>query len=381
MRLLPEPSYKKFITGELKRFDERDTGFSRGVVEGNKYTVMHENSVRNIEKLIPGKTILDHALWVAGRTVDYILRKKEMAREGAPIYNRGYRLENPDPSAMTKIIKEVALWLGADLVGVTKLNPLWIYTHWGHHNAMYTSAAEPGIPINLPEEYDRVIVMIHEMDHERLRRTPAVESETDIMYSKMGWCASSLATYIRELGFRAIPCGNELGLSIPMAIDAGLGELSRMGLLMTREFGPRVRISKVFTNLPLLPDTPVEIGIQRFCEKCSVCAEHCPSRAIMSGIRTDKAWDRSNSAGILKWPLKAMDCFNWWVANGTHCSICIRVCPWNKPNTLFHRSIRLLAERNLFTKGLVFFDELLGYGKQDKRNDYSAIQDPSVTKL
>lgn len=381
MRVLVEPSYRKFITGKVKRFDERDTAFSRGVIEGDKYTVMHENSVRNIEKLTPGKTILDHALWVAGRTVDYILRKKELAREGAPIYNTKYRLGNPNPAAMTRIIKEVALWLGADSVGVSKLNPLWVYAHWGHHNAMYTEAAKPGTPINISEDYNRVIVMVHEMDYEWIHRTPAVEPETDIMYSKMGWCASSLATFIREIGYRAIPCGNELGLSIPMAIDAGLGELSRMGLLMTRQFGPRVRISKVFTDLPVVPDSPVELGVQKFCEKCSVCAKHCPSGAIMSGPRTDKAWDKCNSTGILKWPVKAMDCLNWWVTNGAHCSICIRVCPWNKPDTLFHRSVRVLAERGLLTRMLVFFDDLLGYGKQAKKEGFSAIQDPSVKRL
>ncbi|MBW2059114.1 MAG: hypothetical protein JRJ26_16630 [Deltaproteobacteria bacterium] len=125
MRRLQEPYYRKYITGPLQRFDDRNTGFSRGAVEGDKYTVMHENSVENVEKLIPGKTILDHAMWVAGRTVDYILRKNALARGGAPIYNKKFRLKNPDPSAMAIIIKEMARWFGADLVGIARLNPLW----------------------------------------------------------------------------------------------------------------------------------------------------------------------------------------------------------------------------------------------------------------
>lgn len=381
MKRLDEPYYKVYITGQLKRFDERDTGFSRGADEGDKYTHMHETSVENIEKLIPGKTILDHAMWVAARTTDYILRKNALAREGAPIYNKNYRLKNPDPSAMTKIIKDMARWIGADLAGVAKLNPLWIYTHWGIHNAMYTNAAKSGDPIDIPSECDRVIVMIHEMDYELIRRTPDVEPGTDIGYSKAAWCASSLATFIRELGYQAIPSSNELGLSIPMAVDAGLGELGRHGLLITREFGPRVRISKVFTDLPLMPDTPIDIGIHKFCEKCGQCEKHCPSRAIMSGPRTDKAWDRSNSEGILKWPIHAMNCFDWWVKNGTHCSVCIRVCPWNKPNTLFHKYVRVMAERNLFTRLLVFMDELLGYEKQSKGKGYGSFQDPSVIRI
>jgi reductive dehalogenase len=379
MRRVKEPTYTKFITGELKRFDERNTGFSRGALEGDKYTVMHDRSISNIEKLIPGKTLLDHATWVSGRTADYVLRKSKLAREIPPIYNHKFRLKNPDPTAMTRVIKQTARWIGADRVGVAKLNPLWIYTHWGQHNAMYTGAAKHGDPIEISPEYDNVIVMIHGMDYDMMRRTPNVEPATDIGYSKAAWCAASLATFIAELGYKAIPSVNELGLSIPMAVEAGLGELGRHGQLITREYGPRARISKVFTNLPLVPDSPIDIGVQGFCEKCELCAKHCPSRALMTGERTDKAWDQSNAEGIMKWPIKAMKCFDWWVKNGTHCSVCIRVCPWNKPDNVLHKTVRLFAERNILTRVIVFMDQSLGYGKQSKPE--GGGQDPSVSKI
>lgn len=376
MRYLSEPTYKRFITSGLKRFDERNTGFSRGAVEGDKYTLMHERSIANIEKLIPGKTIFDHATWVAGRTVDYVLRKNGLARETAPIYNDKYKLKTPDPIGMTKIIKNIALWIGADLVGVAKLNPLWIYTNWGLHNATYTDAAKEGDPIEISPEYKMVIVMAHEMDYHLVRRTPNVEPETDIAYSKCAWSAASLATFISELGYRAIPAVNEIGLSIPMAVDAGLGEMGRHGQLITRDFGPRIRISKVLTDLPLIPDSPIDIGVQKFCEKCKLCAKYCPSRALMLGERTDQAWDESNSPGMLKWPIRAMRCFDWWVKNGTHCTVCIRVCPWNKPNNILHRMVRIFAERNIFTPLIVYMDQLLGYGRQVKPDNMG--QDPSI---
>lgn len=364
MKLLKEPYYKALTTKELRRFDERDTGFSRGVIEGNKFALIHENSVRNLEKLVPGKTILDHSLYAAGRTVDYILRKNALARETEAIYNKFWKLKNIDPAAMTKIIKETARWFGADLVGVAELNSLWIYTHWGEHNAMYTHAAEPGEPIDIPSTYNRVIVVITEMDYRLIRWSPAIEPASAMGYSKSAWCASSLATFIVELGYHAIPCGNEIGASIPMAIDAGLGEAGRNGLLLTREFGPRARIGKVFTDLPLLINSPIDIGIQNFCAKCDRCARHCPSQAITFGNRTDKAIDKSNSEGILKWPVNAMKCLDWWVKNGTGCSVCIRVCPWNKPDNIFHHGVRFLAEQNILIKTLVKMDKLVGYGKQ-----------------
>jgi reductive dehalogenase len=293
------------------------------------------------------------------------MRRNHLARDEAPLYNNEFKVDDLSPADMSGVIKRVARWFGSDLAGIAKLNPLWVYSNWGPHACHWTGAAKPGDPIEIPEDYQYVVVLIHEMKYEWIKRTPAVEPETDIAYSKMGWNASSLATFIRELGYRAIPAGNELGPSIPIAVDAGLGELSRMGLLMTREYGPRVRISKVITNLPLEVDQPIDIGVQGFCEKCERCSHHCPSGAIKSGQRTAEPWDESNTRGMLKWPVNAMKCFDWWVKNGTHCSVCIRVCPWNKPNTLFHRGIRFLAERNILTKALVSMDEWVGYGKQE----------------
>ncbi len=240
----------------------------------------------------------------------------------------------------------------------------------------YSHAAEVGDPIEIPEECDTVIMMVHEMGYDVIQRSPGIEYDTDIEYSKGAWCASSLATFISELGYRAIPSVNELGINIAMAVDAGLGELGRNGQLITREYGPRVRLSKVFTNLPLTPDEPIDIGVQKFCETCALCARYCPSNSIPDGKRTDAAWNEHNVPGMLKWPVRAMQCLDWWVKNGNHCSVCIRVCPWNKPNNWLHKFVRLFAEYNILPGLVVYFDQLLGYGKQVKRDQFG--QDPEV---
>ncbi|MDW7709924.1 MAG: hypothetical protein SCH98_05575 [Deferrisomatales bacterium] len=65
-----------------------------------------------------------------------------------------------------------------------------------------------------------------------------------------------------------------------MAVDAGLGEISRMGYVITKEYGPRVRLGGVTTDLPLVPDRPVDIGVEDFCTICKKCARCCPSRSI-----------------------------------------------------------------------------------------------------
>jgi len=53
MRIVKEPTYKKYITKELKRFDDRNTAFSRGAAEGNKYSKMHQNCLENLKSNKP----------------------------------------------------------------------------------------------------------------------------------------------------------------------------------------------------------------------------------------------------------------------------------------------------------------------------------------
>jgi reductive dehalogenase len=379
MKFVKEPTYTKYITGVIPRFDDRNTAFSRGHVEGNKYTAMHERCIENVRENKAGKSIIDHATFAAGATVDYVVRKNLLGREMAPLYNQQYRFKSTDLKKTTQLLKEKAKWIGADLIGIAKIDPRWIYTHWGQQNVRYSGAAEVGDPIHLFPDYQYVVVMVHEMGYDMIKRSPAVESDTDIAYSKGAFCAASLATFISELGYKAIPAVNEIGINVAMAVDAGLGEAGRHGQLITREFGPRNRISKVFTNLPLIPDIPVDIGVQKFCETCELCAKYCPSGALMKGERTDKAWDLHNVPGMKKWPVKAMKCLDFWVKNGNHCSVCIRVCPWNKPNNLLHKGVRFFAERNIMSKSIVYFDQLLGYGRQTR--DLSHGLDTSVETI
>ena len=380
MKYVKESTYKQYITGELNRFDERNNGFARAAQNGG-YDLMHDKSIINAMKKISGKTILEHAMWASSRTVDYILRKTTSAREEEAIYNHKYRLKDPQPKAMSLIIKKMAHWFGADLVGITKLNPLWIYTHWSLDSAQYCGNEDlEGQEISLPKEYNRVIVIATEMSNQEIQKSPAVEAATDLGYSKVAFIVSSLATFIRELGYKAMPAVNEIGLSIPMAIDAGLGELGRNGLLITPEYGSSVRIAKVFTNLPLDCDLPIDFGIQKFCEKCGLCAKYCSADALCKGKRMDKGWDKSNSIGLLKWPINAMKCMNFWVDNGNHCSVCIRVCPFTKSNKFYNKTLKIFSSRRKLTKPLVSLHEILGLGKQKENYYFSKIQNPEVVE-
>ena len=164
---------------------------------------------------------------------------------------------------------------------------------------------------------------------------------------------------------------NDTACSIPIAIDAGLGELARNGLLITPAFGPRVRLAKVFTDLPLIPDTPIEFGVWDFCMKCEKCAQRCPSQSILYGKPTEKPNNISNREGLLRWPINAETCLAFWAANGTDCANCIRTCPFNKPTGRIHDTVRWGIKNFPFLNPLFLWgDDLLGYGKRRKADKF-----------
>ena len=279
----------------------------------------------------------------------------------------GLRVDFSDPAEATRDIKKVATYLGAELVGVCELDRRWVYSNTFH---MFTRESKP---LEIPEEYKYAIVMAHEMDYELEKYTPSQigNAATGMGYTKMAFTAGHLAQFIRGLGYKAIPCGNDTALSIPLAMQAGLGELARNGLLVTPEYGPRVRISKVFTNLELTPDKPIEFGVTDFCLKCFKCADTCPGQAIIYGDRTTEPRNFSNSTGVLKWPVDGEKCLAFWGANGASCGVCIRACPFNKHMNWFHKTSRWLVDHARW--GDSFYrkmDDLFGYGKQEKADNF-----------
>jgi epoxyqueuosine reductase len=264
------------------------------------------------------------------------------------------------PEEMSRHIKKVAKTFGADLVGICQVHPNWVYSH------EFNTISREHYPFELPEGCHNAIVLAFEMDYEGIQMSPtALEGGfVGYGYSMMAFVANLLATFIRGLGYRALPSGNDTALSVPLALAAGLGEMGRLGLLMTKEFGPRIRLSKVFTDLPLSYDTYRPLGAKAFCNDCKKCATYCPSQAIPDGEMTTEGHNISNHSGPLKWYVDCEKCFQFWAKNRTDCANCIRVCPFNKPKGVIHDMSRaLIRKTTIFNKLLLWIDDILGYDK------------------
>ncbi len=296
----------------LKRFNQRQTVFGRKLYDKKSDFYkkgMYDNSEKVISENKEGYSRVDFAKMMGSWTVyDYF----HSAFSWEKLVNANSTMEKPvmekfiikDNTDMTREIKEVARLYGAYQVGISRVNNNWLY-----------SKDMDGNSIEIPKECKFAIVMSVKMDGAAIQTSPsfAACTATGLAYSQMAFLVACIAEFIRNLGYKAIPMGNDIALSIPMAIDAGLGELGRNGLLITPEYGPCIRICKVFTDMPLESDKPIEFGVTDFCKKCKKCVEACKAEAIQT---TEKpSFDiacPSNNPGILRWAVNNDKCYKFY---------------------------------------------------------------------
>lgn len=238
----------------------------------------------------------------------------------------GDRIEISDPVAETNEIKRIARLFGADLVGVTEIDERW------HYSARVDTRDFTPTENRLPEGMTHVIVMAHSMDFGLVETYPSAlaGAATGREYSHEAAICIQLAAYIRGLGFAAVASMNDTALVVPYAIKAGLGEYGRNQMVITPEFGPRVRFSKVFTAMPLVADRPSPLGITAYCHGCTICADACPPRALPSGAPDQGPDNASCIKGVTKWSADCEKCFGYWAKLRSDCAICMRVCPFNR---------------------------------------------------
>lgn len=266
-----------------------------------------------------------------------------------------------DPVAMAQNIKEVAYFLRSDVVGICELPPYAVYSH----------RRPDGEPIKLNHKY--AIAILIDQDYRTSEATSGHDwisnSMSFLSYSTSGFIACIIADYIRRLGYpaRAHHAMNYQVAVPPILLWAGLGEMCRIGDIVLNPFlGPRLKAAIVTTDLPLTIDKPIDFGLQDFCDKCRKCAQECPSGAITEGRKV-------MYNGYEKWPVDVEKCTKMRVGNkqGAGCGTCIKVCPWNKPYTPFHRTINWCMRNIPAARRMgIWADDLFGYGKPNYKNKW-----------
>ena len=380
------------ISKDYQRMRQKNTVFNRGFWDKK----VRPNFLGNVAKKsgmipfpqegTPGYSKVDWALHWAGWAGH---------RAGTPLmgpgarntgnYDDWERHANPkfepyafkDRAEAAKYVKRAANFLGADLVGIAPYDARWTYSKWFDLDPSIEDTKSLEIPWDkmkevegvFPFEPKSVIAMAFEMDYDALKAPGFLSgAAAGLGYSIMPEVSFKVADFLNNLGYKSIPTGNDTGMSIPIAIQAGLGECSRMGMLITEKYGPRVRLAKIYTDLEMEFDKPVSFGVEEFCKRCKKCTEACPSNAISiddEPSATSTTGSISSNSGVKKWYQDGEKCMLQWDRNGgTGCSFCITACPFNKRDTWIHDLAKVLVGMPVGRDIARQLDDAFGYGKK-----------------
>jgi ferredoxin len=358
---IDNPKYE--VVGNLERFDEIDQIMARGemVPDGELWKSYYKEHPEResqgrrwaeLPRMGDGGHLLDRLI-IASRiwTINKLGRDEFV--DGEPSSKR----IDIDPKRASEKLKGIAKSSGAVLVRAGPLNPAWIYSHIGRSRQ---GCQDYGTPINLA--HNNAIVVAIPLDRAMVDSAPHAPCMVEVWskYIRLASIVIMLAQYVRSLGYhaRAHHVWNYQALMVPIAVDAGLGELARNGILITEQYGNAIKIAAVTTDMPLAHDKPVDIGIDEFCHKCTICAKNCPVGAITLG-------DKEIIRGVYKFKLNESACYSYFRYAGTDCGICMSVCPWTRPRSFPNNLVLWGVKRyNLVRKLAIKADTLSGRKKQ-----------------
>lgn len=240
-----------------------------------------------------------------------------------------------DPEVLSRHIKRFGYFLKADIMGICRLPGTAVLSH-----------DRNGDPIEL--DYRNAIVIVVQKDLPTVEASQGSDWIADALsfeaYEYSSLIAETMANYIRRLGYRALTQSTAAGYSImmpPLLLMAGIGEVCRTGIILNPFLGLGFKAAAVLTDMPLEADKPVDFGLQEFCKSCKKCSQMCPSNAISSG-------DTVMYNGYETWKLNEERCASFCIMNkrGFWCNMCVKVCPWTRPNTWAHNMVRRIVPRS-----------------------------------
>ena len=318
------------LSDGIQRIDMRNTAY--GLAARGEYGPAVQRGVQNS---LPGKYPLSAA---QKDVIDHIalMETNPVAAEKAPVPH--------DPGILTQHIKSVGYFLKADIMAACHVPTSAYYSH-----------DKKGNPIDTRFENAILIVMRKEL--RAVRASTGHDWMGDPIsfqaYQHLGMVTETIANYIRRLGWAA---SAQYGPSFvnrytvllpPLLLAAGIGEVSRAGIILNPFLGLAFKTAVILTDMPIVPDKPIDFGLQKFCQKCKICSEACPSKAIPAG-------DKVMYNGYETWKLDTRKCasFNFTNKKGTMCNTCVKSCPWSNPSTWPHNLMRSVVMELPFSQRL-----------------------------
>ncbi|MFC1895710.1 4Fe-4S double cluster binding domain-containing protein [Thermodesulfobacteriota bacterium] len=236
---------------------------------------------------------------------------------------------------MQKEIQEIVKGCGIDLFGIADLSPALaqLVGQGGAIFQKYPRAVSLGCRLAgevvdaIEDHGNRALVMNY------------IHHIYSVVNQRLDQAALSVAGLLMQRGYLAFPVPASQVLSYETytglaphktaAHLSGLGWIGRSALLITREYGPRVRFATVCTDAPLSAGTPVK----NRCGSCRLCVDACPAGAITGEtfseeMPRDHIYDAKICNAYMK--ERRLSLLGKHVFGG-NCGLCVQSCHFGKP--------------------------------------------------
>jgi len=224
---------------------------------------------------------------------------------------------------LKEILKETAFHLGTDLFGIASADT-FDGAPVGHRPMDILPSARSVIVLGIKMLDAQIdILPTEENPLEVAPRQDMFKGHNTFISQQLDRVGYELSRFLEKKGFKAYHQMASTGgvdqrylvglLSLKhLAAKAGVGVLGRHSLLITPQYGPRVRFTAIVTDAKLKPDKPLD---QNFCKECeSPCISLCPAKALKKPV-DDSPYEINKFA------------CSQYLNTRPACSICLKVCP------------------------------------------------------
>jgi epoxyqueuosine reductase len=175
---------------------------------------------------------------------------------------------------------------GADVAGIARVKDL----------------VEAGALVHEPLDGARSAVVVGVRQSYAALNSPVIQAaqhDTVYAYGQVDAAAHALVRFLEDAGYQAlaIPAFLPIDMSDQLkgmlgevdhrraAVLAGIGTYGKNNLLLTKQYGPRVRLATVVTTATIAAGKPLRKSL---CTECGACVDACPAHALDEPGKTDK---------------------------------------------------------------------------------------------
>ena len=217
-------------------------------------------------------------------------------------------------SRLQNLVQEKAIDWGADLIGFANVERFKQYPPKNQPPARTKTVIVLAIWME-----DPILDLWLHLQSWKSQQKPPRAFEDEILRGT----ALRLSLLLERAGYWAEPAAYEPGIYLKEAsVLAGLGFIGKNNLLITPEYGSRVRLRAVNTSAPLKPN-PILDSLNS-CQDCNLCIGSCPANALDTG-----KFNREACLSYCQANLKEVS-----PSSVLWCMRCSIVCPIGKDRTI-----------------------------------------------